>query len=98
MGRGYNEFIMKNINDVIKLVTATELRRNFGDITKDLVKFESLVVTKGGEPFAILKAVPAKKREVLMEAAGSWKGTNLDDDELWTKVLKKKSRETPIDL
>ncbi len=85
------------MNDIFKrIVSITELRRNFGEITKDLPFVESLILTKGGEPFAVIKAVPSEKKKVMMGVAGAWKNTQLDKDKLWENVFKRKSRRTPI--
>lgn len=81
-----------------KIISITELRRRFGDITENLVHEDPIIITKGGEPFAILKAAPEEKRKLLMKAAGTWKGTALDNDKLWREVLKRKSRKTSIIL
>lgn len=37
-----------------------------------------------------------KKRDTLLKAAGSWKGTELDDDKLWKEVFKRKSRKKAV--
>ena len=86
---------MNNYNDIISI---TELRRNFGEITKNLAFKNEIILTRGGEPFAILKAAPNIKRNLLKKAAGSWKNTELDDDEFWKKVLIRKSRKKPVNL
>lgn len=87
------------MNNVFKrLVSVTELRRNFGKITANLAKIDSLILTRGGEPFAILKATPGEKIRVLKKVAGAWKGTALDNDGLWEQVAKKKSRKTRVKL
>lgn len=80
------------------IISITELRRNFGALTKNLAKTDAVILTKGGEPFAILKAAPGEKRKLLTKVAGAWKGTVLDEDSLWKKVSKKKSRKYPISL
>lgn len=54
--------------------------------------FLSLITTKGGKPFINVTTAPALRREYLKKAAGAWKGTELDDDELWSDILKRKSR------
>ena len=81
-----------------RIVPITELRRNFGKVTSRLLEVEELILTKGGEPFATLKIVPEKKKKMLATLAGVWKGTSLDNDDLWNKTVKKKSRRTPISL
>lgn len=80
------------------IISITELRRNFGKFSKNLAKTDSIILTKGGKPFAILKATPEEKRKLLTKVAGAWKGTALDEDSLWKKVSKKKSRKYPISL
>jgi len=81
-------------NALERIISVTELRRNFGEITANLAEVDSFILTRGGEPFAILKAVPEEKRKVLMGVAGAWEGTALDDDALWERSLKRKSRKT----
>lgn len=81
-----------------KIISITELRRKFGEITENLAKTDSVILTKGGEPFAILKPAPEEKRKLLMKTAGAWKKTPLDSDVIWKKVSKKKSRKEPISL
>lgn len=80
------------------IISITELRRNFGALTKNLAKTDAVILTKGGEPFAILKAAPVEKKKLLTKMAGVWKGTALDEDSLWKKVSKKKSRKYPFSL
>lgn len=87
------------MNDVLKrIVSVTELRRNFGELTENLPEIESLILTRGGEPFAVLKAVPEEKKKIMRKAAGAWKDTSLDNDSLWKKVFQRKSREVPVRL
>lgn len=80
------------------IISITELRRNFGQITANLEKVEELILTKGGEPFAILKAAPEVKRKLLRKTAGAWKSTPLASNKLWSEVFKRKSRKSPISL
>ncbi|MDP3724298.1 MAG: hypothetical protein Q8R11_01545 [bacterium] len=80
------------------IISVTELRRNFGEITSRLPHVESLILTRGGEPFAILKAAPTEKNKVLRKTAGVWKHTALDEDALWKRVLHRTSRKRPIRL
>lgn len=80
------------------IVSVTDFRRNFGEITANLVKIESLLLMRGGEPFAIVKATPEAKKKALRKVAGAWKGTSLDNDNFWKKALKRKSRQSDIHL
>lgn len=79
-----------------KIISITKLRRNFGEISEDLLSVESFILTRGGRPFAILKAAPELRREKLKKYAGCLKGTDLDDNNIWKEVLKRKSRKEPI--
>ncbi len=81
-----------------KIVPITEVRRRFGEITKDLAKTDAVILTKGGAPFAILKAAPEEKKKILTRTAGAWKKTSLDSDTVWKKVFKRKSRKTAVSL
>jgi hypothetical protein len=81
-----------------RIIPITDLRRNFGEITANLADIDSLLLTRGGEPFATLKATPNVKRKKLMKSFGAWKGTKLDDDKLWDELLKRKSKDKPVEL
>lgn len=81
-----------------RIISITALRRRFGEITKDLAKTDTIILTKGGEPFAILKATSEEKKKILKTTAGAWKKTPLDNDSLWEEVSKKKSRKSAISL
>lgn len=83
---------------MMRIISITELRRNFGEATSDLTNIDALILTKGGEPFAIMKASPEEKRKAMKKAIGSWKGTDLDNDKLWKEVFKRKSRKTSVTL
>lgn len=85
-------------NSYDRIVSITELRRNFGALTENLPEIDELVLTKGGEPYATLKAVPAEKMKILKRSAGSWKDTPLNNNRLWKGVLLRKSRRSPIKL
>lgn len=75
-----------------RIIPITDFRRNFGENTNDILMVESYILTKGGRPFAVVKAAPELRREKLILAMGAWKNTSLDNDELWNDVLKRKSR------
>jgi len=79
-----------------RIVSITELRRNFGELTENLAEVDSLILTKGGEPFATLKATPNEKAKILKKAAGAWEKTALDNDKVWKDVFKRRSRKEAI--
>jgi antitoxin (DNA-binding transcriptional repressor) of toxin-antitoxin stability system len=81
-----------------KIIPITDLRRRFGEITEDILNVESYVLTKGGRPFAILKAAPELKKARMKKAAGGWAGTDLADDDLWAKVFQRKSRKQRVEF
>ena len=35
---------------------------------------------------------PKNRRETMKKSTGAWKGTDLDSDNFWKKVMKRKSR------
>ena len=80
------------------IIPITELRRNFGAISKRLSEVDQLILTKGGEPFAVLKAVPTEKRKIMKKVAGVWKGTELDDDTIWNDIQTRVSRKKLVSL
>ncbi len=81
-----------------KIIPITELRRNFGGVTAGLTKYNKIILTKGGRPFAVLVAAKEMRRNVLRAAAGKWKGGALDNDRLWREFSKKKSSRKPMTL
>ena len=85
-------------NNYDKIVSITELRRNFGALTEDLPEIEELILTKGGEPYATLRAVPGEKMKILKKSAGTWKNTKLNSNLLWKGVFYRKSRRSPIKI
>lgn len=80
------------------IVPVTELRRKFGEITRTLVQHEAIILTRDGKPFATLRSTREAKMELLRETFGAWKGTKLDDNDLWAEILKRKSRKRPLTL
>ena len=87
---------MKLANSNDRIISINDLRRRFGEIEKELPHVNRFIITKKGKPFAILSADPEIKRKRLLEMAGIWKNTDLDDDKLWKEVLKRKSRRKTI--
>ena len=87
---------MKLANSNDRIISINDLRRRFGEVEKELPHVNRFVITKKGKPFAILSADPEIKRKRLLEMAGIWKNTDLDDDKLWKEVLKRKSRRKTI--
>ena len=88
------------------VVPMTKARREFGKVVARVQKSgQTVVVTKGGKPVAKVGPVEkelAKKTEnkrfkkgtfgALLQFAGSWKGTYLDDDKFWEEILTKDSK------
>lgn len=81
-----------------RIIPITELRRNFGAITQHLTETGPLILTKGGKPFAILKPAPEEKKKLIMKTAGIWRNTEVDNDNFWKNVLKRKSRRKAVKL
>ena len=83
--------------DIHNIIPITELRRNFGAITENLVNTQGILLTKDGKPFAILKSSREEKRKLLRKSIGAFKGTPLENPDFWKK-LTRKSRKDPIVL
>lgn len=81
-----------------KTIAISDLRRKFGDIERVLPYVDHFIITKKGKPFATLAATSSVKKSLMKRTAGALKGTNLDSDDLWKKVLKRKSRVKGISL
>lgn len=79
-----------------KIIPVTDFIRNFGNESADILLYESFILTKGGKPFLNVTAAPELRRETLKKAAGGWKGTDLDDDNFWREIFKRKSRKKPV--
>lgn len=86
------------MNNTNNFIPVTDLRRKFGEITANLALYDSIILTKGGEPFAVLKALPEVKKKLLRKSAGAWKNLDLDDDKFWEESLKKRSRKVSVKL
>lgn len=89
---------MKVLSVSENTISINDLRRNFGEIEKELPFIDHFIVTKKGRPFAMLSATPTVKKELMKKTAGAFKGTRLGDDAIWREVLKKKSRKVDISL
>ncbi len=57
-----------------------------------------IVLTRDGWPFMEVKLTNQERNRRLLALAGTWKGTELDDDKLWAKVFVRRNRKTPIKL
>ena len=80
------------------MIAISDLRRKFGEIEKALPYTDHFILTKKGMPFAVLSATPLVKRKLMKKMAGAFKGTVLENDEIWKNVLKRKSRKEDITL
>jgi hypothetical protein len=80
------------------IVAISDLRKKFGEIEAMLPYIEYITITKKGKPFATLSATYEVKKSIIKNLAGSFKNTNMDNDELWKEVLKRKSRKKPVKL
>lgn len=89
---------MKITSVLNNTISINDLRRNFGEIEKALPFVPYFVITKKGKPFATLSATSSSKKDLMKKTAGAFKKTNLDRDDIWKEVLKKKSRKDVINL
>ncbi len=80
-----------------KTISIDDLRRNFGEIKKSL-PYTTFIITDRGNPIGVLSATREMKKERMQSTAGAFKGTELDNDELWKDVLQKHSRKEATSL
>lgn len=81
-----------------RIIPITEFIRNFGRYADMLPSLRKIILTREGWPYAEVKLTPEERNGKLLKLAGAWKGTELDDDVFWKKVLTRKSRKKPITL
>lgn len=74
------------------IVPVTDFIRKFGEYADLLPKLDEIILTREGRHFAVIKASPRERNLRLLESAGVWKNTNLDDDSFWKKTLKRKNK------
>lgn len=80
-----------------RTISIDDLRRNFGEIKKEL-PYVTFILTDRGKRIGTLTATREMKRELMKSTAGSFKGTELEDDTIWKDVLKKRSRKGDITI
>lgn len=81
-----------------KIIPITDFIRKFGEYTSLLPKVNKLILTRDGRPFAEIKATPSEKNRKLLSFAGIWKGSELDNDKIWKKVLSRKNRKKIVSI
>lgn len=81
-----------------KIIPITDFVRRFGQYADLLPHLDKLILTREGRPFAEVRATPEEKNRKLLKFAGVWKGTKLDDDRHWKKILRRKSRKPILSL
>jgi len=81
-----------------KIIPITDFIRRFGAYADLLPHMDKLILTRQGRPFAEVRATAQEKNRKLLKFAGVWKGTKLDDDAYWKKVLSRKSRKPIVKL
>lgn len=79
-------------------VPATDFVRKFGYYTDLLPKVNKINVTRGGKKVGVFTVPSEHKKKAFRAFAGSLKGTEFDNDEIWKEVFKRKNREEPIVL
>jgi hypothetical protein len=80
------------------LIPISQMRKKFGEIETMLPYVDHITITKKGKPLAIITAAPEIKRSMIKKYAGSLKGSELDNEKIWKRVFKRKSRKKPIKL
>lgn len=84
--------MLENMFPSVKIISVTTLLRDFGSVAEELPRLDKIILTKGGTPFATLKASREEKRKLLASCAGAWANTELDSDKFWAKTLTRKSK------
>lgn len=79
-------------------IPISEMRKRFGEIEAMLPYVDFITITKKGKPLANLIAAPEIKKSVISKFAGSLKKTGFDNDKIWDKSLRKKSRKKIIKI
>jgi hypothetical protein len=80
-----------------RIISVDQLRRNFGEIKKEL-PYVTFIVTDRGKQIGMFSATREMKKEIMKSTAGAFNGTELDNDLLWDDILQKRSRKTSITL
>lgn len=78
-------------------IPISEMRKRFGDVEKMLPYVDYITITKKGEPLAIISSAPEIKKSLIKKFAGSLKNTDLDDDKIWKKALKKNQEKNQLE-
>lgn len=80
------------MNGNSQMVSVTDFVRNFSSYVNLLPRVREIVLMRDSQSVAIVKAPPRVKNTNLKKFFGIWKGTALDNDELWEKVLTRRNR------
>lgn len=80
------------MNGNTPIVSATDFVRNFSNYVNLLPRVREINIVRDSQTVAIIKAPPRVKNAKLKKFFGIWKGTELDDDALWKKVLVRRNR------
>ena len=84
--------MVDDIFSSVKIISVTALLRDFGSVAEELPYLNKIILTKGGMPFATLKASREEKRKLLVNCAGAWADTELDNAKFWTNPLTRRSK------
>lgn len=80
------------MNGNTPIVSVTDFARHVSGYISSLPKVQEIILTRDSRPVATMKATPQAKNANLKKFFGIWKGTALDRDELWEKVLTRRNR------
>ena len=79
-----------------KMIPITYARRNLGEILKRLTREGELYLMRGSKIAAKLSLPQVNRddhrKKTIDKVFGAWKGTDLDNDELWEEILVKQRR------
>lgn len=80
---------------IVPITDFVRKSKHYADI---LPKVREMVITRDGRPYMDVKLTNEERNRRLLKFAGIWKGTELDNDELWAKVFVRRNRKKPIKL
>lgn len=80
------------------IIPITDFVRKAGEYAARLPSLEKIILTKGGRPFAELKATPEEKNKKLIALIKSFDGKLFENEEVWKAVFTRRNRKKPIKI
>lgn len=80
------------------IIPITDFVRKAGEYADRLPSLEKIIITRGGRPFAELKASPQEKNRKLIELIKSFDSKLFENEEVWKAVFTRRNRKKPIKI